>query len=254
MRLVAPPLVSLLLVAGCSSVAAADDPTPDGRTFVSVGVDGEQIPGGGPLVLGFEAGQVTAYAGCNHGSGPVDLADGRMTAQLATTLMGCPSPVGDADAWMTRLFDARPAWTLAGDTLTLTGDGAVVTLRDKKVVDPDRPLTDTTWLVESLVSAQAVTTSVVLEQARPTLHIAPDGALTGWTGCNHIWGHADLSGAASAIVIGPLTSTERSCSAELAGVEQSVLRALDGRVQTTIDADALHLTGPDGHGLILRAQ
>ena len=217
-------------------------------------VDGEQIPGGGPLVVGFEGSRVTAYAGCNHGSGPVDLADGRITTQLATTLMGCPPPVGDADAWMTRLFDARPAWTLAGDTLTLNGDGAVVTLRDKKVVDPDRPLTDTTWVVESLVSAQAVTTSVVLEQARPSVQISPDGALTGWTGCNHIRGHADLSGALNAIVIGPLTSTERVCPGELAGVEQSVLRALDGRVQATIDADALHLTGPDGHGLILRAQ
>jgi heat shock protein HslJ len=254
MRLVAPTLVSLLAVAGCSSIAAADDRTPDGRTFVSVAVDGEQIPGGGPLVVGFDGGRVTAYAGCNHGSGPVDLADGRVSTQLATTLMGCPPPVGDADAWMARLFDASPAWTLSGDTLTLTGDGAVVTLRDKKVVNPDRPLTDTTWLVESLVSAKAVTTSVVLEQARPTLHIAPDGALTGWTGCNQMWGQADLSDAPSAIVIGPLTRSERACPDELNGVEQSVLRALDRRVQATIDADTLHVTGPDGHGLTLRAQ
>ena len=46
-----------------------------------------------------------------------------------------------ADAWLTGLFDADPQWSVDGDVLTLTGDAVTVSLTDKKVVDPDRPLT-----------------------------------------------------------------------------------------------------------------
>ena len=257
MRLIpAVPLVAaaVLAVSGCSATTPAGDPTPDGRTFVSVHVEGEQIPGGGPLVLGFDRGRLSAYAGCNHGAGAADLADGVIATRLATTLMACPPPLDGADRWMTALFDARPHWTLDGDTLTLTTDAATVTLRDKKVVDPDRSLTDTEWLVRSTISTQAVTTSRALEQARPTLTIAADGGVTGWTGCNRFTGHADLSGRPDHIEFDPLTVTEMACRDGLDEVEQAVLRALDGRVQTTIDGDELRLQRDDGYGLLLRAQ
>jgi heat shock protein HslJ len=253
MRLV-PVVVAMLAAAGCAGSGGADEPIPEGRTFVSVTVDGEQIPGGGPLVVGFADGRITAYAGCNQGSGGVDLSGGRIVTRLATTMMACPPPVGAADAWMTHLFDAHPVWTLTGDTLTLTTDTAVVTLRDKKVVNPDRELTGTSWLVQSLVSSQAVMTSVALEQARPTLTIATNGAVTGWSGCNEFHGGADLSGAPNAIDFGPLTSTTNACPGEAGEIEQAVLRVLNGLVRTTIDADELRLNRDDGYGLILRAQ
>lgn len=244
-------VISTLVIAGCSSAGNADSPTPEGRTFISVKVDGEQIPSGGPLEVGFADRRIITYAGCNRGSGGVDLADGRVVTRLATTMMACPPPLDGADAWMTKLFEAQPTWSLEGDTLTLTTDAATVTLRDKKVVNPDRQLTGTNWVVTSLVSSQAVMTSVALEQARPSLTIAADGAVTGSTGCNQLHGRATLS--EGSIDFGPLATTERACPGELAEIEQSVLRVLDGRVQATIDADDLRLNR-DGDGLNLRAQ
>lgn len=217
-------------------------------------VEGERIPGGGPLVVGFDNGRISAYAGCNHGSGPVDLADGVLVTRLAVTMMACPPPVGDADRWMTDLFEARPHWTLTGDTLTLAGDATTVTLRDKKAVTPDRSLTDTTWLVTSLISPQSIMSSLALEQAHPTLSIAADGTVTGWTGCNRMTGRADLADAPDAVEFGPLAVTRMACPDGLGAVEQAVLRALNGRAHTAIDADKLQLKRDDGYGLVLHAQ
>ncbi|WP_280830141.1 META domain-containing protein [Mycolicibacterium frederiksbergense] len=252
LSLIAPVSLALLAVAGCSDDARADDAVLTGRTFASVLVEGDQIPGGGPLTVGFDGNQISTFAGCNHGSGTANLSDGRISTQLAMTMMGCPPPVGDSDGWMSKFFDAKPTWSLSGDTLTLHTDAATVTLQDKKVVDPDRPLTGTTWQVTGLVSKQAITTSIALERGKPSLTIADDGAVSGSTGCNRITGHATVSG--SVIEFGPLATTRMACPPELNEVEQAVLRVLKGNVQTAIDADQLKLSGADGYGLILRAQ
>ncbi|MEV0669733.1 META domain-containing protein [Mycobacterium sp. NPDC050441] len=254
MRLISltPFAIAVLAFVGCSDNAAADDADLNGRTFVSVQVEGDQIPGGGPLTVGFDGSRISTFAGCNHGSGTANLSEGRITTQLAMTMMACPPPVGDADAWVSKFFEAKPTWSLSGDDLTLRTDAATVTLRDKKVADPDRPLTGTTWQVTSLVSAQAVSTSVALEQSKPTLTIADDGAVSGSTGCNRITGHATVSG--SSVEFGPLATTRMACPPEVNEIEQAVLRVLKGTVQTTIDADRLKLSGADGNGLVLRAQ
>lgn len=251
---VVPFAVAVLAFMGCSDNAAADEADLNGRTFVSVQVEGDQIPGGGPLTVGFDGPRISTFAGCNHGSGTADLTGGRVSTQLAMTMMACTPPVGDSDAWVSKFFDAKPNWSLSGDDLTLRTDAATVTLRDKKVVDPDRPLTGTTWRVTSLVSAQAVSTSVALEQSKPTLTIGDDGAVSGSTGCNRITGHATVSGSPAVIEFGPLATTRMACAPDVTEVEQAVLRALKGTVQASIDADELKLSGTDGNGLILRAQ
>lgn len=246
-------LAAALALAGCSNTVSADNPTtPDGRTFVSVSVDGEQIPGGGPLTVGFDGDQISTFAGCNHGSGAANLADGRIVTQLASTMMACPPPLGDADAWVSEFFAAGPSWSLTGDTLTLKTAATSVTMQDKKVVDPDRPLAGTAWQVQSLVSPDAVSTSAALEQSKPTLTIATDGTTTGSTGCNRFNGQAQITG--TTIEFGPLATTKMACVGDVGEVEQAVLRVLDGKVQSAIDADQLRLTRDDGYGLILRAQ
>lgn len=256
MRLIplVPFVVAVLTFVGCADNAAADAEDLNGRTFISEQVEGDQIPGGGPLTIGFDGKQISTFAGCNHGSGSAELADGRITTQLAMTMMACAPPVGDSDAWVSKFFGAKPTWSLSGDTLTLQTDAATVTLRDKKIANPDRPLTGTTWQVTSLVSAQAVSTSVALEQSKPTLTIGDDGAVSGSTGCNRITGRATISGSPAVIEFGPLAITRMACPPDVTEVEQAVLRVLKGTVQTSIDADELKLSGTDGNGLVLRAQ
>ncbi|WP_026256193.1 META domain-containing protein [Mycobacterium sp. 155] len=255
MRSLPAALTAALALAGCSGTVDADNPiTPEGRTFVSISVDGEQIPGGGPLTVNFDENRISTFAGCNHGSGTADLSGGRVVTQLASTMMACPPPLGDADAWVSKFFQASPSWSLTGDTLTLKTTTATVTMKDKKVVDPDRPLTGTVWLVQSLVSPQAISTSIALERARPTLTINADGAVTGWTGCNHVTGHADLANAPGDIAFGPLTGQGNPCPAEVGEIQQAVLNVLGGHVRSSINADELRLTRDDGYGLILRSQ
>lgn len=253
MRLV-PVALAVLAITACANSVNADDQTLNGRTFVSVEVEGEQIPGGSPLTVQFDGGQISTFAGCNHGSGTADLSDGRIATQLASTMMACPRPVGDADQWMSRFFDAKPAWSLDGDTLVLTTDIATVTLQDKKLVHPDRPLRGTTWQVTSLVSPESVSTSTALEDSKPTLTIAEDGNVTGFTGCNQFNGHAEVSGTPAIIEFGALATTRKGCPQDTDQVERAVLRVLTGKVQTEIASDELRLTGADGYGLVLRAQ
>lgn len=257
MRFIPQPtvlIIAALCAAGCGATGGTEDPTPEGRTFVSVNVEGDQIPGGGPLVVGFDDGQISAFAGCNRGAGAVELADGVLVTRLAMTMMACPPPMDGADVWMVKLLDAHPRWTLSGDTLTLSTDALTVTLQDKKIVDPDRSLTDTAWLVNSTISTDAITTSLALEQAAPTLTIAADGAVSGWTGCNRFTGRADLSGAPDVIDFGPVATTKMACPEGLGEIEQAVVRVLDGPVRAGIDGDQLRLERDDGYGLILRAE
>jgi heat shock protein HslJ len=252
MRLI-PLALTGFVILGSTGTAAAEDPTPEGRTFVSVAVEGEPIPGDGPLTLSFADGQLSASAGCNHGSAAAHLADGHlMTTQLATTMIGCPPPRGDADGWMARFLAAGPAWTLTADDLTLTTDTTTVTLRDKKVLDPDRPLIGTSWRVQSLVTTDAVMTSVALEESKPGLAIRDDQTVTGWTGCNTFYGRADVVD--GIVTFGPINTSGAVCEGEVGEIEQSIRRVLDGPVQASIDADRLTLAGANGNGLVLRAE
>ncbi len=248
--------LALLMLAACSSADPAE-PTPMARAFVSTAVQGTPIPGGGPLEVGFADEQISAYAGCNRASGPVDLSDGKLvTGDLATTMMACPGDRSGADAWVATLLNAQPAWALSGDTLTLRSGDQVISLLDREVANPNRPLIGTTWVVQSTIASDAITTSVALERAAATLLLDPDGTVTGSTGCNNFNGPATVSESdtGNTIEFGPLATTRRACEPDLAEVEHAVLGVLSGTVDATVDADQLRLKKSDGTGLVLRAQ
>ncbi|WP_067545057.1 META domain-containing protein [Nocardia crassostreae] len=250
-------LAVTLAAAGCSSGSDDTDPqpeaTPMGKDYVSTKVEGLPIPGGGPLNLGFEDSRVHASAGCNSASGPVSLTGNVLeTDQLAMTLMGCPDETAGADGWMTGLLESKPTWKLDGPNLTISGNGSTVTLLDRKVAHPDKPLTGTTWIVTALVSADAVTRSVTLDEVRPTLTIAQDGAVSGSAGFNQMIGTAEIAGTDVTFKIG---TTKMLCAPEVMEVEQQVLAALDGKTTVTIDSDKLSIRNPANNtGLDLNAE
>ncbi|QNG19320.1 META domain-containing protein [Rhodococcus triatomae] len=245
--------LSIATLAACSDDTQAQTSDPSGRTFVSTAVDGDRIPGGGPLTLGFpEPGRIVADAGCNRASGTVDLSDGTLsTGPLAMTMMACVGEAETADAWMQELLESGPQWTLDGDTFTLNGDRSTVTLTDEKVVRPDRPISGTEWAVASLVSDQAITTSRALEESAPHFTIAEDGALTGFAGCNSMTGSAIVSG--ETVVFEPIATTRMACPPDVMEVETAVLAALTGEATATVDGDTMRLRRADGVGLDVRA-
>lgn len=256
---------TLLLVLGLAAVTAAcasqadapDDPTPMGHRYVSTEVQGPPIPGGGPLELAFADGRVSGTAGCNQATATVDLADGVLaTGEVATTMMACIGERAGADQWMSNLLTARPSWVLADTTLTLAAGEQIVTMLDRTVANPDRSLVGTNWIVRSMVTADAVSTSAALEEAKPSLLLDANNTATGSTGCNRYNGPATVTDAEgrTTIEFGALATTRMACSPEITEVETFVTGVLSGTAEASIDADELRLTKPDGSGLILTAE
>ncbi len=223
-----------------------------GRTFLSTAVEGTPIPGGGPLTISFSEGRVAADAGCNKFSGMAELDDHVLRVSgLATTLMACEDDRRDADEWLSGLLNSQPNWRLDDARLTLHSPDRTVTLLDKKVAQPDKPIQGTSWLVTAFITDNSQVRSRALDEAQPTLTIAEDGSVSGSTGCNSMTGSAEVSGTQIDFRV---ATTKTLCSPETMEVEQSVSKALDGKTAATVDADMLTLRNDNGAGLVLHAR
>ena len=252
-------LVATATLTGCSSHEAAAESDPSslvGKTFLSTEVTGSAIPGGGPLEISFpQPGRIAATAGCNRHMGEVTFSGTTMTpGQLASTMMACPGPAEQADAWLADFLSAPLTWsTPNATTLTLSrGEGddrRAVTLTERANTE----LTGTTWTVTSIVTAQAVESSRAIEDSAPNLRITADGAVTGFTGCNNFHGSAQVSG--DKITFTGVGATKMACEPEISRVERAVLDTLRGAVTYRVDGAELALTNDaDAEaGLRLRA-
>ncbi|WP_230329747.1 META domain-containing protein [Nocardia aurantiaca] len=249
-------LATAVAAAGCSSSGDGNDiPSASlmGRSFVSTAVAGTPIPGGGPLTLTFADGRVSATSGCNTATGPVDLQGNTLqVGEMASTLTVCPDDVAGTDNWQDGLLRSQPNWTLVGDTLTLKGNGSTVTMLDRKVAHPDKPLTGTTWIVTALLRPDAEVRSTTLDEVRPALTITPDGKVSGSAGCNTVTGSAQIDGDD---VTFQIATTRMMCDSQVMEVERQVLQALDGKTKATIDSDELTIRNTGNNtGLELRAE
>lgn len=259
-RLSVPVVLTALLVGGCAGVGGGAPVDPgelirgpaapadlDGRTFLSIDAAGRMLVPGSQVRLSFGDGQVSAHAGCNTMGGAYLLADGRLVAgQLAATEMACAPALMDQDRWLADLLGGADV-ALDGVTLTLTGDGGVLILQDREVADPDRPLVGTPWVVEGLVSGDAVASLPAGVTAALTFE---DGRVAVESGCNTGGGGYALDGAI--LTFEPLATTMMACEGPAMEVERAVLTVLAGSVTYEIEADTLRLdTG--ALGLVLRA-
>ena len=166
---------------------------------------------------------------------------------MMTTEMACAEPLMAQDQWISAFVNGA-AITLEGDTLTLAKDGVTVTATDKEVARPDLPVEGTVWVVEGLVSNQAV--SSMPSGVEASLVFA-DGKVAVDTGCNKGSGAAEIGD--TTITFGPIATTKMFCEGAAGEVEQQVLGVLTGEVAYTVDADVLQLRGAGG-GLDLRAR
>jgi heat shock protein HslJ len=224
----------------------------DGRTFLSTEVVGYQLVDGSQIQLTFDGANIAAAGGCNQIASTWSLEGATLVvAQPAMTMMACqPASLMDQDTWLTALLTSRPTVTVDGDELTIAAtDGTVVTFLDQSVADPDLPLEGTTWNLEGLVTADAVS-SIAFPGRVPTL-LLEGGAVTLDTGCNTGRGSYTISG--SDITFGPIATTRMACT-DPAGsaTETAVLTVLSGTVSSEIEADVLRLTNGT-NGLVMRA-
>jgi heat shock protein HslJ len=257
-----PVLLAALALAatGCGDETAGprsvppSDTTLSGRSFVSTQVTaGGQpkalVPGTRIQVTFHSDRRVTVTAGCNHlgltmaPSGTSFAGDG-----VSMTEMGCDKPRHAQDSWLAEFLGAAPALRIKGDTLTLGNADTTITLLDRRVAEPAKPLAGTTWRLSGEVSGDTASSSAGASKAY--LRFAA-GKVTGSTGCNDLSGTAAVTG--DRIAFAGIGLTRRACAGEQARIEQLLQRTLTGTLTYQIESDALRLRAADGNGIDLTA-
>jgi heat shock protein HslJ len=251
-------LVIVLALGGCAKGqgGGAAGGWPADRTFVSTSVFEESLPRS--LVSGtrvelrfFPDGRLDAQAGCNHLGGNGRIEDGRLVlADLGTTDMACDRDRMDQDTWLGTFLGARPAWTLTGDDLTLATDRAMIVLRDRRTLDPDRPLTGTRWVVDTIINDDIA--SSVPAGTEAFLTIDGDGAVLGHTGCRAVRGEATVT--ETTVRFADVGGLDGACTADAGRLHAAVATILREEVTYRVDGPFLRLSTLDhGVGLRLRA-
>ncbi len=222
----------------------------DGRTFLSTEllVNGEvrELVPGTRVRIAFAADSISISGSCNTAGGAYRVEDGVLiTDALAMTEMACEEPRMAQDDLVVEFVGDRPAIALVDDTLTLTTETMVLTMLDREVADPDRPLVGTKWIATTIIDGDAA--SSLPEGVEVTLEFV-DARVQGRFGCNS--GGGDYSVDGSTLTVGSLMTTKMACDEPQATIESHVLSVLDGDVEFTIEAASLMLTnGTLGLGL-----
>ena len=125
--------------------------------------------------------------------------------------------------------------------------GVGLVLLDREVSDPDRPLFGTRWVVDGLVSGDAVSSMPVGVVAALTF---AEGRVTVEAGCNRGGGAVTVSDAT--LTFGPIALTKMACEDGAMEVERIVSAVLSGEVRYAIEASTLRLDAATV-GLTLRA-
>ncbi len=251
-----------LLLAACTGVGAGGSATTppdgespdrpigqglDGRTFLATAAIGHILVPGSTVRLSFADGQFGASGGCNSMGGSYVVDDDRLAVgQMMTTEMACEPALMEQDQWLAALLDGALV-ALAGDTLTLAKDGDRLSLLDREVADPDRPLIGTRWVVDGLVENDAVSSLPAGVVATLTFSA---GRVDVEAGCNRGGGAASATD--TLLTFGPIALTKMACEGGAMEVERLVSEVLSGDVPYSIEAGILRL-GAGATGLTLRA-
>ena len=242
-------IAAALIVAACSSAGApsSSPPSLDGHTYLSTDIEGAGLVPGTRIRLSFADGSLSANGGCNIMGGAYSIEGDRLvTTQLSMTEMGCDEPRALQDEWLAR-FLGGVTFTLDGDTLTLSDGTIRLTLLDEEVATPDQPIEGTRWVLDGMVTGDAVSSVPMGVTASIQIN---DGRLDLEAGCNKGGGTVEV--APDQLTFGPMMLTKMACEAGPMAVETAVTSVLSGPVGYTIDAGVLMLDAGDA-GLVFRA-
>lgn len=194
--------------------------------FISVSIDGTELPENSRLRMTFEGQRVGLRIACNAIGGDFRLEGGRIKVRkLGTTLMACPGEAGEADEWIEAFMVAGPEAGVDGDRLVLTGRDVTLTLRPEDQARPS--LIDNEWTLNSIVTGQAAS-SVPASVKPPTITFTGESAAL-FTGCNRGPVQVRVSDGGF-IHFGEFRAEGRRCGPAADQVESQVLDVLRGKV------------------------
>jgi heat shock protein HslJ len=230
-----------------SAAPSAAVPGLDGKTYLSTDVKGVTMVPGTRIRMAFKDNTLSASGGCNSMHGAYTVTGDRLSApMLAMTEMACAEPLMQQDQWLARLLGGATI-ALAGDTLTLDDGTVRLTMLDREVASPDKPIEGTTWVLDGIVTGDAV--SSVPTGVTASMRIV-DGRVEVDAGCNT--GGGPVTVTADTLAFGPMMLTKKACTAGPGTVEGAVVGTLTGTVNYTIDADVLTIDAGKS-GLVFRA-
>jgi heat shock protein HslJ/uncharacterized protein YraI len=134
-----------------------------------------------------------------------------------------------------------PATTTYYMRVQVTPDNVQVTQLTITVL-PGSPLANTNWQLVSMYGAP------LAAGPAPTLYFSPDNMVSGSGGCNQLSGPYTLNG--SALVIGPLVSTQMMCDQALMTQEQAYIQALTAVASYEIAGNQLILRSGAGQEVL----
>ena len=143
---------------------------------------------------------------------------------ISITERGCePRVMASEQAYMEALL-AVDQIALDGDALVLSGPPDVELRFERLPEVPEAELTDTMWLLETLIEGDAATTP----QGEPvTLELRSDGTLHATTGCRTLTGTWSVSGS---MLMTPSLRADGECSPQLEQQDQHVIGVLEGEI------------------------
>lgn len=258
-------IAAAALFAACSSANAPaapgspsepGSPTTDlnGHAYLSISLDSPNplldvfplVPGT-RIRLAFADGTININGGCNTMGGAYRIDGHRIvTDQLSMTEMACDPPRMQQDDWLA-IYLSGATFTLDGDTLILLNNDVRLTLLDEEVATPDQPLEGTTWVLDGIVSGDAVSSVPVGVNAAVRFG---GGSVEIEAGCNTGGGAVEVT--ADILTFGPIGLTKMACGADATAVENAVIAVLSGPMGYHIDAGVLTVHAGDA-GLIFRA-
>jgi heat shock protein HslJ len=206
------------------------------------------VPDDYRVTITFSADDEVGGQACNHYGGTYDLRDdGAISlSAMSMTEMACAEPMMTVEAAYHAALANVTGVERSGDRLTLRGDGVELVFELLPEV-PDAALQNTFWLLESLISGDAVASV----QGEPTLKLGSDGSLSGSTGCRDFSGTYTIVG--DTVAVTQLSTTDQACGGAFEAQDRHVIEVIEGGFMVAVTGDRLTLSLVDGTGLDYRA-
>ena len=248
-------LLPLLLVAGCTGNA----PGPSGlhlngtgwtlTDYVSGGRSVKILDGTTVTMVFSQEGRMTGSAGCNHYFASYDLKGTKITiGQAGSTMMYCTGAgVMEQESSYLALLNEAASVSSVNDRLTFADVQGMTILSFARIVLPaPEPLVGTTWTLDSLYTADAV--SSVIAGTTITAVFGEDGRVSGSAGCNNYFGSYTVT--ESSLSTSSIGSTRMNCPGTgIMQQENTYLASLGRTAGFSISGNRLSLA--DMHGATL---
>ena len=239
-------MILVLLLSGCSLLSGGST-TLDGEWLLQAGTNqGQAVPvvAGTKITLRIDGSQAGGSAACNLYGGTIQVNGTAVEiSALSMTEMACQENVMASES---AYLAALPRVTTAersGDSLVLSGPQ--VELR-YALVPPvaNANLVGTTWILESLITGEAVSSTV---GEGVTLEFSGDGRIAASTGCRSVSGTYEVTDGQVQVSLDPYDLI--GCAAEVGDQDAHILGVLSQGLTITIDGDRLTLmAGEKGIG------